>query len=271
MVACGAPEPKLWFINRLGQIERTLTLMTPLQAPPALLGNRILAPVAGGIQLLQGTSSQPAAQEFRLPGDIDPVSRWTDVFPVDAENGLAVLDNGMIFGVRFQQTPKPHLAESGRFSLEAPVTGRASFAQPHLAVAAQNGRVVVLESAGLEPVGERQFPAAVSGGPWLVGDLVLVEVGDTELHALSLEDGLPSRWTAPLDGTHVAGTPLLSDGQLIIALQDGRVLAADPGSGTAQPLSTLDATPSAGPVLIGKTAYVPTLDGALVPVSGGRP
>jgi outer membrane protein assembly factor BamB len=271
MVTCGPPEPKLWFINRLGQVERTLTLQVPMQAAPALLGARVLSPVAGGIQLLQGSSAQPAAQEYRLPGDVDPSAKWKSVFAVGEDQGVGVLNNGMLFSVRLQKAPKPHLAEAGRFSLDAPLAGRASFSGPHLAVASAAGRVVAFDAGRLEPIGERQYPSALSGGPWLAGDLVLVEVGGTELQALGLEADLPERWKLPLEGGHVAGAPLVLNENLLIAMQDGRVLACDAKSGTVQATQTLACTAAEGPLLIGTRVYIPTLDGALVPADGGQP
>lgn len=271
LVGCGLPEPKLWFVNRLGQIERTLTLPMPLQAGPALMGNRILAPVPGRLQFLVGTSAQPAAQEYRLPSDLEGSARWKQVVAVDADSAVALLDNGMILGIRIQKDPRPNVAESGRFDLGGPLAGMASLANGQMAAASSQGRVVVLNAAQVEPTGDRIFEAPVTAGPWLVGDLCLVEVGGTELHALNLDQELTSRWTVAVDGSHVAGAPIVRGAGLLIPLQDGRVLSCDPGSGAIQGTEDLGVALEGNPILVGPTVWTPTLDGSLIQVKEPQP
>ncbi|MBX3443606.1 MAG: PQQ-binding-like beta-propeller repeat protein [Planctomyces sp.] len=270
MVACGLPDPRLWVVNRVGQIERSLILSQPLQAAPALLGNRILAPVAGALQLLQATNGQQAGQEFKLPGDIDAGARWSAAFAAGNDSGVAVLESGIVFSVRLQSNPRPHVAEAGRYALNAPLGGRPAFAEGRLAVASVDGQVAVIPSDVFEPR-TRQLPAAVTAGPWLTGDMVLVEVGGTELHALSIAADLPELWVLPLDGTHVAGTPTPRGGTLMIPLQDGRIVDCDPGSGAIQSALELNVALNGEPVAVGTKLYVPAMDGSLVLVPEAQP
>lgn len=269
VVAGGLPEPKLWIVNRLGQIERTATLSSPLQAAPAVLGNRILAPVNGRLQLLQSQGGQPAAQEYRLPGDLAGSTKWVQVFAADADSAVGVLENGTVLGIRLQKSPQPHLMESARYAIEAPIVGRPHFANGKLAVAGANGRVTVLIAEGMEPRGEAAFAGPIAAGPWLAGEHVFVEPGDGVLQARSIARDLPPAWSLPLQGDHVAGAPVVRGDELLIPLQSGRVVRCDPATGEIRGTADLHAVLSGSPLVIGDALYMTTLDGGLIRVPEG--
>jgi outer membrane protein assembly factor BamB len=268
VVAAGLPEAKLWLVNRLGQIERTATLGSPLQAAPAAMGNRILAPVNGRLQLLQAQGG-PAAQEFRLPGDLTGSTKWVQVFAADADSAAGVLENGTVLGVRFQKTPQPHLIESARYSLEAPLIGKPHFADGKLAVAGSNGRVAVLAAENLEPRGETAFAGPIASGPWLTGNLLFVEPGDGTLQSRTIARDLPPAWSLPLQNDHVAGAPAVRGNELLIPLQSGRVVRCDSTTGEIRGTVDVHAALSGSPITIGNGLYLTTLDGGLIRVPEG--
>ena len=264
VVAGGLPEPKLWVINRLGQIERTATLASPLQAAPAIMGKAVLAPVNGRLQLLQSQGGQPAAQEYRLPGDLQGSTKWVQVASANAESGIGVMENGVVVGVRLQKSPQPHLIESARYSLEAPLVGRPHFADGKFAVAAANGRVSVLAAESVEPRGEAAFAGPIAAGPWVAGDFVCVEPGDGVLQVRSIARDLPPAWSLPLQGDHVAGAPVIRGGDLLIPLQSGRLVRCDLASGEVKETSDLQAVLAGSPLMIGNALYATTMDGGLI-------
>jgi outer membrane protein assembly factor BamB len=264
VVAAGLPEPKMWHVNRLGQIERTATLASPLQAAPAAMGNKVLAPVNGRLQLLQTQGGQPAAQEYRLPGDLAGSTKWVKVFAADADSGAGVLENGTVVGVRLQKSPQPHLMESGRYSLEAPLVGRPHFDSGKLAVAGSNGRVAVIAVENLEPRGETAFGGPIAAGPWVAGDLVFVEPGDGTLQARTIARDLPATWTLPLPNDHLAGAPVVRGSMLLIPLQSGRVLRCDVATGELKGTADLQVALAGSPLAIGNALYLTTLDGGLI-------
>ena len=270
-VAGGLPEPKLWIVNRLGQIERTANLTSPLQAAPAAMGKAILAPVNGRLQLLSAQGGQPAAQEYRLPGDLTGSTKWVSAFAADADSAVGVLENGTVLGIRLQKSPQPHLVESARYSLESPLVGRPHFNDGKLAVAAANGRVTVLTAESVEPRGETAFAGPISAGPWVAGDLVFVEPGDGALQARSLARDLPPAWSLPLQGDHAAGAPLMRGNELLIPLQSGRLVRVDPSNGEIRGTVDLQAVLSGSPIVVGNSVYATTLDGGLIRVPEGNP
>jgi TolA-binding protein/outer membrane protein assembly factor BamB len=271
LVACGLPDPKLWLINRLGQIERSVTLPVPLQTAPAMLGTRVLVAVPGKLQLIQSSSGQQAAQEFRLPSDLEGVTQWKQVVSTGPDNAIAVLDNGLVLLIRIQKDPKTHVAEAARFNLEAPLAGVGALGNEMFAVAATDGHVAVLTADGLEPKGERRFPSGPSAGPWVSGDDVFVEIGGTELHAMTADRELSSRWTLQLPGSHVAGAPWTRGDVTCVPLQDGRVLKCSAATGEIQESISLNVTITGSPYFIGEQVLLPTLDGSLVKFGGAQP
>ncbi|QDT54825.1 outer membrane biogenesis protein BamB [Caulifigura coniformis] len=265
-IAGGLPEPKLWIVNRLGQIERTATLASPLQAAPVAMGKAILAPVNGRLQLLQAQGGQAAAQEYRLPGDLSGPTKWVQVFAADADSAAGVLENGIVLGVRLQKSPQAHLIESARYSLEAPLVSKPHFGGGMLAVAGANGRVAVLAAENLEPRGEAAFAGPIASGPWLAGEFVFVEPGDGTLQARSIARDLPAAWSLPLQNDRVAGAPIVRGADLLIPLQSGRLVRCDLASGEVRGATDLHAVLAGSPLVIGNGIYLTTLDGSLIRV-----
>lgn len=265
-VAAGLPEPKLWLVNRLGQIERTAVLGSPLQAAPAAMGKAILAPVNGRLQLLQSQGGQAAAQEYRLPGDLTGSTKWVKVFAADADSAAGVLENGMVLGVRLQKSPQAALIESGRYNLQAPLVGKPHFDNGKLAVAGSNGRVAVLAAENLEPRGEAAYAGPIAAGPWVTGDLLFVEPGDGTLQARTIARDLPATWSLPLPKDHLAGAPILKGNTLLIPLQSGRILRCDVATGELRGTVDLHVALAGNALAIGNGLYLTTLDGGLIRV-----
>jgi len=265
-IAGGLPEPKLWIVNRLGQIERTATLASPLQSAPVAMGKAILAPVNGRLQLLQSQGGQAAAQEYRLPGDLAGSTKWVRVFAADADSAAGVLENGTVLGVRLQKSPQAHLIESARYSLESPLVSKPHFEGGKLAVAGANGRVAVLAAENLEPRGETAFPGPIASGPWLAGEFVFVEPGDGTLQARSIARELPAAWSMPLQNDHLAGAPIVRGADLLIPLQSGRLVRCDLASGEVRGATDLHSVLAGSPLVIGNGIYLTTLDGSLIRV-----
>lgn len=265
-VTAGGSEPKLWLISRLGQVDAAYPLELPLQTTPAPLGNRFLLPVAGKLQL-SASSGQPPVEAYSLPSDQADSIKWQQVIGVDEQNAVAITQTGQVLQIRQQSSPRSHLAEVTRIDLQAPVEVLADAREGRIAIADAQQQVRVLDATTLDAIGRRTLDAAVSNNVWLVGDAAFVETGAASLHCLDLNEELTSRWNLDLQGSGLAGRPLLVGENLLIALADGRVQLVSAATGEMRKELNVRCRLSGDPIAAAGEWLVPSLEGSLVRVT----
>ncbi len=264
-VACGAPQPQLWVVNRLGQAGRGLSLPEDIETAPVLLGERLLLPLSGRLHLLRSGSGEPVVQDLTLAqGNADPPP-WKQVVAVDDALAVAITQPGELILVSVQTSPQPFLSDAGRLNLETPIDFRGDVSAGRLAVASGR-RCWILDAATLDPRAEQALPNPVSNDLWYLGDLLLVETGGTELHAFQTEPELQRLWTLPLSES-LGGRPLIDSQQLILALRDGTLITVDSLSGQVRKRHSVGQAVTSGPRRIGSELVVATVDGSLARAS----
>ena len=267
-IAVGEPSPRAWVVTRRGQIDRTYELDDPLQLPPVLFGDQLVLALPGRIQIAR-SSQQSRIQEFAVASDEVESTVWRQILAVDENNLIAVTDDGQLIQVRFQSNPRAHLGEVSRVRLPSPVDFRGDLADGLLAIADSGDSVRIYDAASLDPKGEIQLSASVSNDVWLIAGRLYVETDQRELRCLDIEDGLNELWEQPLalEGSGLAGPPLLQGSKLVVAERDGRVSVADAETGNHEnTIST--GSPVTGSILtVSGELLAPLLDGSLMNVS----
>lgn len=259
-IACGGPEPRMWLVNAVGQIEGSPLLAAGPQAPPCPLGDDVLVPMAGRIHVSRPSGRSPV-QDFALPTGENRT--WVSVSPAADKQAIAVTAEGIVILLRLNDSPRPHLGEVARVDLAQPVKHAAAASENAFAVVDGSSRVSVFESQRLEPRGERQFPGGITNSPFVVGDRLLVEEQQERLHCLEQGGDLPILWSVELPGSGVAGV-LQHQDQYIIALQNGAVLTVDPANGQiVSQTETLNRL-ARGPLATDAGLFVATVDGSLI-------
>ena len=268
--ASGDPEPKLFLINRLGQVDRQLPISQATLLPPVVMGKRIVLAPAGKLQVLR-TGGEEAVQDFSLPAGNEPPPKWRDVQAVDGTTLAALTETGTLILIRQEKAPRAHLAEITRTDLGAETTGRLAVGEEHVAVGTADHKLSVF-SRSLEPAGTRTFDGALTNDIWISGRIVFVDEGGTTLHAIRPGASLDSSFTLPLEGSPVAGAPLVHNGKVVVAQQDGTIRFVDLESGEAGTTFRSPAALASGPFLLGGELFVVTFDGSFQKIPpGGRP
>ncbi|MCA9019032.1 MAG: PQQ-binding-like beta-propeller repeat protein, partial [Planctomycetaceae bacterium] len=75
-VYCGAPQPTLWILNQFGQLEETIDIKSPLDAPPVLIGDGIALPFRKRIAVYRKGRGLDSVLEHVLPDDVDASVSW---------------------------------------------------------------------------------------------------------------------------------------------------------------------------------------------------
>jgi hypothetical protein len=268
-VWCGGAEPRLWLINRLGQVERDAPLPEVLEAEPVLVGSRIALPLPGRIQILQERPGQSRVQDFQLPQGAGNLPRWRRVAAVDEESLVAATREGTLFLIRLQPSPMEYLAASGRLELGAPVEVGPGASADRIAVATSR-ELHLIDGPSLEPRGTLSLPGTVSNDVWLVGSALFVETDRAQLHLFQTETELKPQWAMPLEGVSLAGAPYVDRASLIVALRDGTVLNANFETGDVLSRASIGRSVVSGPRLQEGELLVSTADGSFVRIGAIR-
>ncbi len=265
-VVCGDPEPRIWVINRLGQIERQGTLPANPQANPVPLGKRIVVPVAGKLHVARTGQADTIIQDFQFPsGDASPV--WKQVLAADDKTLIGLTEAGELLQVRLESNPRPHLAEVARQPLPSPAVGQLVMHQGRFAVACSTGDVFLFDATKFEPVGRRTLENPASGAAYSTDIGVLVETNRSELHCLNPDAELTSQWQLKLPDSSLAGQPVVVDGVLVLALENGRVLRVKPDTGELLSEQQAAGSLDSGPLQLGTQSFVISGDGSLIPLT----
>ncbi|MEZ6057169.1 MAG: PQQ-binding-like beta-propeller repeat protein [Planctomycetaceae bacterium] len=265
-VAAGGDNPKMWILNRLGRIDRFVSLDDVPQTPPVAMGTRVLIPLKGRLSMVSITSGQPRVEDFTLPTDAGDDAVWSQVFAVNATDCVAVLKNGTVHLIRHQSSPRHFLNSAATISLGSPVLLQGATNGTLVALADATGTLHLLKAEGLEPFAKAQLKS-IASNIQMVNDTVFVETGDGTLHCLKVDATLGELWKLPLDGSSLAGSPLLHEGQLLVPVADGRLLALDPVTGEVKKTIESGGALNSGPYLVGTDLYLNLLDGSLAKIT----
>jgi outer membrane protein assembly factor BamB len=150
--------------------------------------------------------------------------------------------------------------------LAAPLDRDPLLHQGKVILATSDRKLQVLGAADLQVAATADLPGPPTAGPWGVGNRVVVETGQKQLVCLDLADNLKVLWTIDTGGHSVAGSPLIVDGRMLLAFDNGRVLVVDPADGTTGRSIELRQPVALGPRAFGKKVLVISIDGTLYPV-----
>ena len=263
-VVSGDPEPRIWVLNRLGQIERQGTLPASPQAAPARLGKRIVVPLAGRMHVARTGQGDNVIQDFQFPsGEAPP--KWTQVLSVDDRTVVGVTDAGELLQIRLEA--KNNLALISKQALPGPVIGKVVISGGRFAVACSTGDVQLFDATKLEPRGQRTLEVPASGAAYVTSAGVLVESGNENLLCLNPDAELTEKWTMKLPDSTLAGQPVEIDGHLVLAFRSGLVLHVNPQTGEIASEQQASGQLDSGPVQLGNSWFLMTWDGSLIPLS----
>ena len=98
-------------------------------------------------------------------------------------------------------------------------------------------------------------------GPWLVGDLLLLQTDQDEL--VSFDFALQRKWAVKLGNVRLAGAPVLLDQNILLTINNGMLIALSPTDGSQAGSSNLQQPLAKAPVISGESLWIPGSDGAV--------
>ena len=268
-VYCGGAEPRLWLPGGDG-IAREQKLPQGLQAGPIALGGGLLVALPGRLRLIGHAATDPAVEDLPAPIGPDEPPRWMNLIALDQNQAVVLSQAGRLARLQFGTAPVPHLEEITHWDAGNPVDLPAALGAGRLFLIDSKSRLVMLDARSLEPLAQIVLEASPGARPRPAGNQVVVELMTGSLVAYDVAAKLQRIWELPLAGAWLTGDPLTEDGQLLVALTDGRVLWVDAATGRIHRTENLGQQLNFGPQRWGDKIVVGTLAGTLILVDQKR-
>jgi len=118
-------------------------------------------------------------------------------------------------------------------------------------------------SLGEQPSADakQQMDDRYVAGPWLVGDLLLLQTDRDELVSYDLT--LQRKWAVKLGNVRLAGPPVLLGQNILLTINNGMLIALSPEDGAQTRSSSLQQPLAKQPVMSGGSLWIPGSDGTV--------
>ena len=108
---------------------------------------------------------------------------------------------------------------------------------------------------------KQQMDDRYIAGPWLVGDLLLLQTDRDELVSYDLT--LQRKWAVKLGNVRLAGPPVLLGENILLTINNGMLIALSPEDGTKTQSGSLQQPLAKQPLLYGGSLWIPGSDGTV--------
>lgn len=259
-VVGGGEKPKMWIINQAGKVGQEFPLSgVPVADPVPIAGGAV---VALPTKLSVFGTKSTRVEDFLGTVEKDAEVNWSSLLALD-ENHVFVIDlKGKITRLQFRTSPSAHLQQVDSVDIGQPVDVQPIVDNGRLYVADAGGKIRMLDVVGFERLAEVDLKSPAVGVLGLAGDRLLVETSRGQLLCLKTDDKLSQAWSMELAGDHLTGTPLLENGQIVIATMNGRVLSINAETGETTRTLQLDQFLEHGPIRVAGRVVVTAIDGS---------
>lgn len=245
-----------------------LKLPAPLEGTPALSGNTLLAPLAGGTLVsLHVETGEATAQPYLLPDRASQRASSPVVFAFGSEGkeAIVVTGNRTVTRLGLVAASPAHWNELASASWVEPLTAPPVVTTSTIFGVTRGGKVAAFTLPDLNPSPTTDLGASVvTFGPHSVGDSVLLTAHTGELHCFEVTG--ERRWRQPLVHGSLAGSPVARDQILVLVSKDGEIESRTLATGEI--VASIDVgQPLLGTsLLLDHKLWVPTMSGQVLQV-----
>ena len=261
------------YFDALKQRTRLMELESPADTPdarPLAMGDFLIVPsVQGQVTRIDPKNGRMVGTPFQPPLSPGAKTRWFDPIAVDAD--LVALTSTDAEGsdagkLHLINTSSPaRLVEAASWTASGQfVSGPVLFNDSIYAVVRNGGEdsVVALSIGNEISVRDTaQLDGKCVGGPWLVGDRLLMVMDNDQL--VSLAAPMSPEWSIGIPNESFAFPPTASGSQIILGFQNGLLVWLDPANGNVANQVELGQPIKGTPLLLQNKLYFGGLDGTV--------
>jgi hypothetical protein len=257
--------PRGWVINPAGQVEQAVTFLEQATGPSILMLSRMVVPVTGKIHLAKRNRTDPEYEDFFLPTSEINNSRWSTIIPLDQTQFLALTDQGILRKLQLRNSPSRHI---GEVSLQELTPGsRIAYwtGKDVIVTVTLEGKVEFLRTTTLERLQAYDPPAPYVSGPFIVGDLLLIQF-QNQLIAWNAANQKEPLWKTALPNTPLVANPLILDSILTCVSTQGNIHQLNALTGEIKHQSNINQPVTSPPVISNDKIFLGTLSGNVIAI-----
>ncbi len=255
---------------------KLLTLTVPLgdaAIEPIPFDSGLLVPLRDGrIVLADRVTGAERMHPFHPSIDAGSETRWYPAAVIDGGREFVIAnDKNSIYRVGIKEKPQPQLQELSSLAVTDRIVGPlAAIGQVFFGTtrSAAGDTLICFALPETKEVQKWPLTGRVRWGPRRVADTVLLAT-DTEL--ICIDSQQQQKWTVPWEHGPIAGQPVVIDQQLMLATEDGRVLALDVSQGTTINATGVGEPLNGGPFVLEDKMLVAGESGVLFVVARPSP
>ena len=240
--------------------------------PPILVGGKLVVASKGGqivkidaeSGLVEGTPFlPPVAPEMTVP--------WMPLLNIGKNRIIAahssiITDKGPTLSKLYKISLKGRaVKKTGELALETPIVSPMQYRNGTVYGVTSDGTsdsLVTWSIKGRPTVdAEQKLDDRYVAGPWLVGDLLLLQTDRDEVVSFDLK--LQRKWAVKLGNVRLAGPPMLLGQKILLTVNNGMLIALSPEDGSRVRSSNLHQPLAKQPIVSGETLWIPGSDGTL--------
>lgn len=253
--------------EKLRLVTLSLAQGSRASAPPIVVAGGLLLPLdSGRIMLMNWESGMGLGSPFQPPSKPGEMVRWTSpvINPGEPEQVLIANDAGMFYRLRVGDQIRELSSATIRTKFLGPAAAVGniwiSSTGEEVGDSLQIYGISTLEENLKKPLGMR-----LVYGPVSVADMVFIQTVDGKFSRLSEQGEI--LWSLEIPSGKPVAPPLLGDGQLMIAGEDGWILAVDLASGAIAGRVDVGQPLSGNPLIAGTRLLVPGSEGLVFVVN----
>lgn len=251
---------------------KMLTLTVPLgqaAAEPTPFADGLLVPLHNGrVALCDRTTGGEQARPFHPEVEAATDTQWHPAAVVKGGDEFVIAsEDRQIYHVGIDEKPEPHLSQLGASAVSDDVVGPlAAAGEGFFAVTRSpaEDKVTCFALPEIKTVQQWTLNRRLRWGPRCVGDTVMLS---TDVELVCMDAGPRQRWTIDWEHGPIVGRPLVLDRQVLLAAEDGTVVALNMADGTVMGEVDVGEPLDWGPIVFSDQVFVASKSGVLFVVA----
>ena len=240
--------------------------------PPILIdGKLVVASKGGQIAKLDADSGQVDGTPFLPPVAPNMTVPWMPL--VDIGNNQVIAAHSSMITATGPTPSKLYMVslegravrKTAELALETSIISPMQFRDGTVFGVTSDGTTdnLVTWSLGDQPSvdAKQQMDDRYVAGPWLVGDLLLLQTDRDEIVSYDLT--LQRKWAVKLGNVRLAGPPVLLGQNILLTINNGMLIGLSPEDGARTQSSSLEQPLAKQPVMSGGSLWIPGSDGTV--------
>ena len=240
--------------------------------PPILIdGKLVVASKRGQIAKIDAESGLVEGTPFLPPVAPGMTVPWMPLVDVGNNQVIAahsqiIADTGPTPSILYMLSLEGRaVKKTAELALETPIVSQMQYRDGTVFGVTSDGTAdnLVTWSVEGQPTADakQQLDDRYVAGPWLVGDLLLLQTDQDELVSYDLT--LQRKWAVKLGNVRLAGPPVLLGQNILLTINNGMLIALSPEDGSQARSGNLQQPLAKQPVMSGGNLWIPGSDGTV--------